>query len=330
MNERFTMPVLPEEVSCCGPRRVPGRPRFSLILGTMGRTTELERFLRSLANQTYREFELIVVDQNLDDRLKPILAPHAKRYPVLHLRSERGLSKAKNAGLARASGDIVGFPDDDCQFSEDLLQRVARFFESHPEEDGLTGRAVDENGEDINSGFDRRAGRIDRFNVWRRGIAFNIFARRCSVQEARFDELMGPGAGTTWGAGDETDYLLQLLERGRSLFYDPALVVVHPRPQAHYDTGTLGRRAYAYARGGGRTVRKHGYPLWFKMWWVGRSLGMLFASAVGLGGPVGVTHRWHTLRGKVDGLRSTQHGRATAVVVASCSSAREPVNVRRP
>lgn len=323
------MPVLPKEASPRGSRRASGRLRFSLVLGTMGRTTELERFLRSLANQTYREFELIVVDQNPDGRLEPILAPYAKRYQVVHLRSERGLSRAKNAGVDRASGDIVGFPDDDCQFPEDLLLRVARFFEDHPEEEGLTGRAIDENGEDINPGFDRRAGKIDRFNVWRRGIAFNVFVRRRSAREARFDEQMGPGAGTAWGAGDETDYLLQLLERGRSLFYDPSLAVVHPRPQAHYDEETLGRRAYAYACGGGRTVRKHGYPLWFRLWWVGRSLGMLLLSTVNFGSSFSATRqRWHTLRGKVDGLRSIQHRRAAAVA-ASCPPARESVGARK-
>lgn len=324
------MPVLSKKAVPGGSRRASVRPHFSLILGTMGRTTELERFLQSLANQTYRKFELIVVDQNPDGRLEPILASHATYFPVVHLRSERGLSRAKNAGLACASGDVVGFPDDDCQFPADLLHRVARFFEDHPDEDGLTGRAVDENGEDINPGFDRRTGRINHFNVWRRGIAFNIFVRRCSARGARFDEQMGPGAGTEWGAGDETDYLLQLLERGRSLFYDRDLVVVHPRPQAHYDAETLCRRAYEYACGGGRTVRKHGYPLWFRLWWVGRSLGMLLVSAVSFGSPASATQqRWHTLRGKVDGLRSMQHRRATAVA-SSCPPARESTGVKKP
>lgn len=306
MSEKSSVTFPYQSTAPSGPGRTPGRVRFSLVLGTKDRTRELERFLQSLANQTYRDFELIMVDQNPDDRLKSILAPYAGRYSILHLSSEPGLSRAKNKGLDYATGELIGFPDDDCQFPEDLLHRVARFFEDHPSEDGLTGRAVDESGEDINKGFDRKTGRVNMFNVWRRGIAFNIFVRRHGLRDARFDEQMGPGSGTNWGAGDETDYLLQLLARGLRLFYDPNLVVIHPRPQAHYNADALNHRAYVYACGGGRTIRKHDYPEWFTVWWVARSFGRLILSAASLEGTSSVRYRWHTLRGKLDGLRSAR------------------------
>ena len=51
--------------------------RFSLIVATLGRTAELRRLLESLAVQTHQDFEVIVVDQNTDDRVSQILAPFA-------------------------------------------------------------------------------------------------------------------------------------------------------------------------------------------------------------------------------------------------------------
>ena len=68
--------------------------RISLVLATVGRTEELTNLLRSLAGQTCQSFELIVVDQNSDDRLVPILQGAQCGVGIKHLRSLPGLSRA--------------------------------------------------------------------------------------------------------------------------------------------------------------------------------------------------------------------------------------------
>lgn len=282
---------------------------FSLILGTFGRTRELELFLASLDAQTHRDFELIVVDQNPDDRLAPILALYKDRFPILHLRNAPGLSRAHNLGLERASGDVVTFPGDDCQYPADLLEKVARFFIDHPETDGLTLRSVDEYGKDTNGNFDTEAGAVDKFNVWNRSTAYTIFLRADRLRGTRFDEKMGPGAGTVWGAGDDHDYLLRLLGKGASLFYDPRLVVVHPQPvprfELRYNDDAVVHRAYTYDCGAGRAIRKHGFPWWFIAWWLTRPLGGIALYLTGLDDPPGVRYRWNIFRGRFRGLRGT-------------------------
>ncbi|MGA8056526.1 MAG: glycosyltransferase family A protein, partial [Burkholderiales bacterium] len=73
--------------------------RLSLVLATVGRTDEAARFLASLDRQGVGDIELVVVDQNEDDRLVPLLAPYRDRFTVRHLRSAPGLSRARNVGL---------------------------------------------------------------------------------------------------------------------------------------------------------------------------------------------------------------------------------------
>src|ERR1700687_2188783 len=85
-------------------------PKFSLVLATVGRTSELERFLMHLNRQSYRKLELILVDQNPDDRLIPLVTTYRECFPVIHCRSAIGLSRARNVGLAHAAGDILAFP----------------------------------------------------------------------------------------------------------------------------------------------------------------------------------------------------------------------------
>ena len=68
--------------------------RFSLLLATLNRTVEMRPLLESLAAQTWRDFELVVIDQNADGRLEEILRPYRTHFEIRHLRSARGHSRA--------------------------------------------------------------------------------------------------------------------------------------------------------------------------------------------------------------------------------------------
>ena len=105
---------------------------MSLVVATVDRVAELERLLASLEAQSFQDFEVLVVDQNEDERLAPVMARHP-RLRLSHLRSERGVSRARNVGLRAAQGEIVAIPDDDCWYPENLLASVAEWFQSHPE-----------------------------------------------------------------------------------------------------------------------------------------------------------------------------------------------------
>jgi glycosyltransferase involved in cell wall biosynthesis len=200
--------------------------RFSLVLGTVGRTGQVQRFLASLAAQTYRSFELIIVDQNPDDRVVEVARPWQDRLPIRHLRSNPGLSRARNVGLRYVNGDVVAFPDDDCWYPPDLLDRVARILTAHPESAGLTGRSVDETGRPSMGRWATRAGPLTRFNIWHRGISITIFLRRTVIDRVGgFDEALG--AGAPWGGAEELDYLLRALKAGFGLTYHPDVTVCH-------------------------------------------------------------------------------------------------------
>ncbi len=276
---------------------------FSLILATVGRTEDPGRLLASLDGQSHRSFELIVVDQNPDDRLAPVLEPYKSKFPILHLRSKlKGVSRARNLGLDHATGAVVSFPDDDCLYPRSLLADVARFFEEHPEKDGLTGRSTNSAGEDSNGRYDKRGGPVRKPNVWTRGIEYSIFLRAGSVGNLRFDEAIGPGPNTSWGCGEGTDYLLRLLQRGASIHYDPARIVFHETPAHSYDA-TTSRKAYEYGCGVGFVLRRHEYPLPIKIKWLARPLGGALLSLLAMKRAKAKRH-FATLRGRLTGMIS--------------------------
>jgi GT2 family glycosyltransferase len=272
-------------------------PTFDLVVATVDRVDELDRLLGSLEHQTLRSFRVLLVDQNGDDRLEAPIGRHTG-FELVHLRSPRGLSAARNAALPHLRAELVGFPDDDCVYDAELLERVARRFAHEPSLDGLTGREVRADG-GSSASWAREAARLTRVNLWNRAISFAIFLRRTLVERVgSFDEQLGLGAGTPWSSGEEIDYLVRAVEAGARIDYDPALVVRHDATRP--DRAALGRRDGASV---GYILRKHGYSLPTVAKMLVRPVGG--AALASLRGDSAAA-RFHaqTLRGRLDGYRS--------------------------
>ena len=226
------------------------------MVATVDRAEELRRLLASLERQNHPSLRVLVVDQNDDDRVARVLAENSK-LDLIHLRAERGLSRARNAALPHLRGDVVGFPDDDCEYPEGLLERVATRLVDSERLDGLTGRAADESGRSSPS-WRRDRALLTSGDLWNRAISFAIFLRRSLVEQVgRFDEELGLGSGRPWESGEEIDYLVRAVRAGARIEYDPELVVLHP----HKPLSRLELRSIAFRDGAsvGYILRKHGY-----------------------------------------------------------------------
>ncbi len=86
-------------------------PQLSIIIVTFNRSNFLDELLKSLQNQSFRNFEIIVVDNNSKDNTKHLIFNYNLLY--IRLNQNYGLSLARNIGLKYAQGDIVCFLDDD-------------------------------------------------------------------------------------------------------------------------------------------------------------------------------------------------------------------------
>jgi len=237
------------------------RPHFSLIVATYGRAEVLARLVASLGEQTCRSFEVIVADQNPDDRVVPLLAPlRAEGRLGAHLRlAEPNLSAARNAGIAAASGEFIAFPDDDCWYDPDTLSRaLARL--SAQDLDGLAARwaqAPPESGDSVAGAISPAA--IRRFrggNV----ASITLFLQRDAVLAVGgFDERIG--VGRWYGSGEETDLVLALIARGYRIAHTPDVIVHHAFAIGSKRYARFGQER-ARARGTGALYAKHRLPAW--------------------------------------------------------------------
>lgn len=233
---------------------------MSLIVATKGRSAPFRDLFGSLEAQTFRDFEVIVVDQNADGSLG---SPDGEGwgFPLLHLRTphESGASRGRNAGFARARGSIILFPDDDCWydagFLADALRRITELGA-----DVLSGRAADAAGRDINGRYMQARTTITRDNVWTAGIEWVIFFKREVFETlGGFDPGIGIGADTPWQSCEAQDIMLRALEAGLHCVFDPAVYGHHA--ELDIRSPAMLRKGRAYARGFGYVLRRHRYPL---------------------------------------------------------------------
>jgi GT2 family glycosyltransferase len=230
-------------------------PDFSLILATAGRTTELHRFFASLELAGGGDCECIVIDQNPDDRVQPILSAWAGRIAISHLRASPGLSHARNVGLAAAKGAVLAFPDDDCWYSPQLLDEVRSFFADNYEYALLSVGVRDESGTPSGNRWVRERCDLATANLFRTSVGMALFVRRDRVSGFEFDESLGAGSGTRFASGEDTDYVFRLLETGLKGRFERGLTIYHPRRDM-LSGGTNAARAYSYGCGMGRVIRK--------------------------------------------------------------------------
>jgi glycosyltransferase involved in cell wall biosynthesis len=257
-----------------------------LIVPTFGRTWQLRRLFQSLDAQSYRNFEVIVSDQNPVGFLDEVIDPSAYSFKLTHICSpnDRGISKARNLGWAAAPGDIVAFPDDDAWYPADFLQRgVDKMTQLGASI--LTGRSVDVKGRTINGRFARHAQSITRGGVWIMQIEWATFFERSLLEElGGFDEGLGIGCPTPWQAAEGPDLILRALAKGKACFFEPDLVGYHEEYETHPPSAIMTAKARAYARGMGYVLRKNGAGLLTALYWSARPLFQLGVSLLLLEG----------------------------------------------
>lgn len=220
---------------------------ISLITATLGRTKEVRYLLESLEKQSYKDFELILVDQNSHHDLEKLV----REFPNLtisYIRSNiKGLSFNRNIGLKYAHGDIIGFPDDDCLYDDNLLKEVIeRFGDINNNYDlvvvsvkDLVTDCVFIHGNNIV---------LDRKQLFYKCISYNFFIKR--TDEMKFDERLGVGA--EFGSGEETDFLWSYLKND---FYGVLINTTYVHHPANVGAVNV-ERAYSYGLGFGAMMRK--------------------------------------------------------------------------
>lgn len=189
------------------------QPFFTVIIPTYNRKESLIRLLKSLDEQSCKDYEVVIVDQSYN----ALNSDYILRDNYLYLHTMvKGAAKARNTGARLANGKILAYIDDDCQPESDWLEKAKKYFDD-PNVVGVEGRIYP----DVVSPEYRV---VTNHGV--EGLGFmtaNLFVRKESFDTINgFDELFDNPHFR-----EDTDLGWRLLEIGKVPFA-PEVRVLHP------------------------------------------------------------------------------------------------------
>lgn len=230
-----------------------GVTAVTVVVPTCGDAVALERAIVSILATGYEPLEVVVVE-NVPPApsTRSVVAERFCGAPVHYLEEPRiGASRARNAGLALADGDVVAFTDDDVVVDPGWLRNAVTAFE-HPDAVAcVTGRiqalALDtpsqllfEQFAVFDKGPERRVWRLPEsraaeplfpYVAGHVGSGANVLIRREVAQHLRgFDTQLGPGTPTL--GGEDLDLFVRLVQAGYTIVYDPSVLVRHDHPKS--------------------------------------------------------------------------------------------------
>ena len=235
------------------PRRMDHDPLVSVVIACPGDSWMLRECLAGLAAQTYRNFEVIVLPDGLD-QTSNIQHPTSNFQLTLLPTGKVRPAEKRNLGIRAAKGEIVAFIDDDAYPDVHWLEYAVKYF-GEPTIGGVGGPGVTP----PNDGFRARAGG----RVYDNPLVSGSYRYRYRAGGVRRDvddypscnlfvrkDLLDSFGGyrTDFWPGEDTLLCKDIVDAGRRIVYDPWVIVNHHRRAlfgAHLRQ--LGR--YAFHRG---------------------------------------------------------------------------------
>ncbi|MEO6406533.1 MAG: glycosyltransferase family A protein [Ferruginibacter sp.] len=123
-------------------------PQLSLVICTYNRDKYLPGTLSTITQQAAdkNNFELLIIDNNSTDRTAAIAAKFIADNSAINtsyfFESNKGLSFARNRGIAEAKGSVIVYIDDDVILPENYLSSLMNFFKERPDAAGAGGKVI--------------------------------------------------------------------------------------------------------------------------------------------------------------------------------------------
>lgn len=239
---------------------------ISVIICTWNNARRLEITFESLMKCVVPDgvrWEVVVVNNNCTDDTDCVVKQYADQLPIVYVQEpQKGLSRAKNAGLAKATGDLVIFTDDDVRVCKEWLEIYWKAFVRQPQ-GYFWGGPVKSEFEDPNVPQELLA-LVKDYSIVGFSQAFEgepslpgirfisanwTCPRKMLDQIGPFDTSLGLNAVSGKVIlGEETDVMNRLIAAGYKRWYLPQALIHHFVPRSKTSLIHIARRTQALGK----------------------------------------------------------------------------------
>ncbi len=125
---------LQEKTSRINGRSFLMKPYFSIIIPTYNRGYILWKTIQSIQNQTFSDWELIIIDDSSTDNTNLVVAQFLQDKRIYYFKNKKNLgpSQSRNIGLDKAKGEIIAYVDSDDPIFEFFLEYTKQMYDKNP------------------------------------------------------------------------------------------------------------------------------------------------------------------------------------------------------
>jgi GT2 family glycosyltransferase len=201
-------------------------PLVSVVIVTWNRKMEILETVQSIHDQSYKNIEIIVVDNASTDDTAEALRKAYPEIKVITLEKNLGASAGRNPGIVAAEGEIVFLLDSDASLEHETIQNAVGKFQEHPEVGVIACKVVNASTKQL----DHVAGWIfsekDKEDQDKEFLSFSFSECGCAIRKEVFDR-----AGFFWDSlffgGEGEDLSLRIWDAGYSILYSPDTLIYH-------------------------------------------------------------------------------------------------------
>ena len=204
---------------------------LSVIVPAYNAEATLPALLDSLSTQSYKDYEVVVIDDFSCDRTSRIASDH--QCKLITLSENHGPAYCRNIGVKNASGEILAFTDSDCRVAPGWLKNIYERFRQNDIEAIMGRLALMPStllGDSISAIGFPAGGSLGFEKIWKvdqKGFTDSLSSCNCAVRKDVFDKIGGFDESFPYPGGEDSLLAYALRRLNYRIKYCPDVLVFH-------------------------------------------------------------------------------------------------------